>query len=94
MTTTMIPDWDEIAETGWELCAQHRAELFKLLSTMREIEGLALRSCHALIQHAGGPEAMADVDREIHAAATDARSAHKLAKAARQRVERQLAGQV
>lgn len=93
MTATALPDWAEIAAPGAELGSLHRAELFKVLSEMRQLESLAARSCHALIRHAGGPEAMAEVDREIHAAATDARSAHRLAKAAVQRIERQLAGQ-
>lgn len=98
MTTTTLPDWtmpdwEGIAESGASLGEVRRAELLGILSELKQLEGLSMRACATLIHFAGGPEAMADVDREVHSAATDARSAHRLAKAMRERIEQQLAGQ-
>ena len=92
-TAVKTPDWSVIAAPGAELGQIQRKELLRLLSLVRHVEMLSKRGAVTIVHHCGGPEAMADADPDLHAAASDARSAHKNAMVLRQRIERLLAGQ-
>lgn len=93
MTTTMIPDWDEIAAPGMELGALHRLELQHILTELRVIHGKAARSGATVLHHCGGPDQINDADPGLQSAARDAAHAYKRSEALIKRIERQLAGQ-
>lgn len=94
MTTTLVPDWQEMALVGAEQGALFRSEMTHILRELREIQGRAFRSAGNVMHFVGGPDKVEGADANLAAAMRDAAIANNQSLLLIQRIERQLSGQV